>query len=199
MKDVEHLLRQHGAPLPNALAVETEVRSEGFVAFHTLAVPDWTDGIQSSSSIAEWCCSLVPEQLLELQRVIKTVLPSGKPMQQMLNEALRDLDIGSYMGTFMETGTAVAGHTTIRILFAYRSARLPDIEAINRALHALLTAPGAHSDASDALRALREIWLKGSDRWEGGLMMLSEANLYGPERFPFTSARLADGVPPQAK
>jgi hypothetical protein len=188
--DIGDLLRQRGAPLPNAVVMETEVRSEGALMLQALSVPSWAANLRMSSVLAEWRCTLVREDLGALQAFLKTLLPSGITVQQAINEAFVSLDIGCYLGTFIEEGLLTDGQATVRVMFAYQSAKLTGVEAINQAIHNLLTNPGALGDAANSLSKLREMWRKGSDKWEGGLMMLSEVNLYDPGRFPYTRAAL---------
>ena len=189
MTDVGELLRRHGAPLPNAIEMETEVRSEGALMLQKLNVPNWAHNILSSSILAEWRCTLDREDLAALQAFVKTVLASGVTVQEAINEGFQQLDIGSYLGTFIEEGLLVDGQATVRVLFSYRSS-MNSQEDINQKLHGLLTNPGALKDASDALSKLREMWRKGSNKWEGGLMMLSEVNFSDPRRFPYSRAVL---------
>jgi hypothetical protein len=191
MSDIENLLQQHGAPLPKAMAMETEVRSEGALMMQTLSVPSWAANLQSSSVLAEWRCTLGRDDLVALQAHLKTLsTTTGMTTQQAINEAFKALDIGAYLGTFIEEGLLVDGQATVRVLFAYRSATLTTAEAINGAIHGLLTNPGAWAEASAALTTLRQMWSKGTDKWEGGLMMLSEVNLFDPGRFPYSRAKL---------
>jgi hypothetical protein len=192
MSDVRDLLRRHGAPLPNAVMLTTEVRTEGSLAFQTLNVPDWVEQVKPSSALGEWRCTLPSQDVDALQALLKTVIPApGKTNQQLINEALQALDIGSYMGTFIEEGLLVDGSATVRMMFAYRTTTLADMAGIKRKLHGLITAPDPqHADASAALLKLRAFWSGGSDKWEGGLMLLSEVNLYDPAVFPFTGAKL---------
>lgn len=190
MSDVFKLMQQHGAPLPNAAILETEVRTEGSIAFKTLNVPSWVDKVKPSSGMGEWRCTLTHGQLDQLQALLKTVLPLGNPLEQVLNETFQALDIGSYTGTFVEEGLLVDGAATIRVLFAFRSTTFTDIAGINRAIHNLLINPGQYAEASDALQKLRDIWRSGTNKWEGGLMMLSEVSLFDPSQFPYTRAKL---------
>jgi hypothetical protein len=187
MTDFRALLKTHGTPLPNAVTMETEVRSEGALTFRKLEVPGWAEKLTSSSMLSEWSCELDAESIIKLQSAAKK-LYGGKPAEQVINEALAAAGIGSYLGTFIEEGLMVAGGGTIRVLFAYRSAKLDSIGAINAALHDLLTADPL-SDGATALLELRRIWEAGRNRSEGGLMLLSQLNLYDPERSPFTGIR----------
>ncbi len=189
MTDFLDLLRTHGAPIPRAVTMETEVRSEGALTFAKLAVPDWASDLKSSSVLAEWRCDLAAAGLRDLQKLLKTLV-GGKPTQQVINEALIAADIGTYLGTFIEEGMMVDGAATVRILFAYRFNSLGSIAAINTAFYQLLTAPPADRKAgSDALAKLRALWAGGTNRREGGLMMLSEVSLDDPAQFPFSSVK----------
>ena len=190
MTEITDLLRQHGAPLPRAMAMETEVRSEGIVRIDFLHVPEWAADLRSSSILAEWRCTLQHDDVKALQNLVKTVLPSGVTNEQAINEAFAKLDLGAYLGTFIEEGLLVDGAATVRVLFAYRSATLKRIEDLNRRIYDLLINPGQLREASTALNALRQIWRKGTNKWEGGLLMLSGMKLYDPERFPYTCAKL---------
>ena len=191
MTDVTDLLQQHGAPLPNAVEMETEIRSEGAVAFPTLHIPHWAAKLLSSSILAEWRCTLGHDDVDALQALLKSVLPSGRPAQQAINEAFQTLDIGTYLGTFVEQGVLIDGAATVRVLFAYRSDKFNRIEQFNQAIYGFLTTPGVLQEASDAYKKVREFWQQGSNKWEGGLIMLSEVNRYDPGQFPFTRAKLA--------
>lgn len=191
MTDFSELLRKHGAPLPHAVTMETEVRSEGALTFQKLTVPGWATDVKSSSMIAEWRCDLDGAGVRDLQAFLKTVLPSGKTAQQAINEALLAQDIGYYLGTFIEEGMLVAGAATVRMLFAYRPANLRSIGDINTAIHQLLTAaPPASQDGATALGTLRDKWMAGTAKTEGGLMMLSEINLFDASQFPYTRAQV---------
>jgi hypothetical protein len=194
--DIGDLLQKHGAPLPNAIAMETEVRSEGAFMLQKLNVPAWAKNTAPSSVLAEWRSTLSREDVRALQALLKTVLPHGITVQEAVNEAFKKLDIGCYLGTYIEEGLLPDGQATVRVLFAYMSSA-NNIEEINRRIHGLLTNDGPHGDAGASLQKIRDLWRKGTDKWEGGMMMLSEVNLYDPGRFPYTRAALgaAPGAP----
>jgi hypothetical protein len=189
MTDIGDLLRQHGAPLPKAIPMNTEVRSEGALMLQQMNVPEWARTI-SASLLTEWRCTLSREDVRALQCHLKTLLPHGVTVQEAINEAFKKLDIGSYLGTFIEEGLLVDGQAKVHVLFAYQSSSANSLDEINQRIHSLLTDQGSYRDTGDALQKLREIWRRGTDKWEGGMMMLSEINLYDPGRFPYTRAAL---------
>lgn len=191
MTDIPDLMQQHGAPLPKAMVLETEVRTEGALAFQTLNVPSWVNATQTSSAMGEWRCDMTHEQIEQLQITIKTVnTNSGKSCEQVLNETFQALDIGSFLGVFIESGDLIDGAGTVRFLFAYRSKTMGTIELINRKIHELITNPATYPEGAGILLDLRQKWREGTNKWEGGLMLLSELNLYNPEQFPYTGAKL---------
>lgn len=189
MTNPAELLANQNAPVPRAMLLETEVRTEGFFQLGLLVHPNWAKGVLPSSQLAEWRCVLKHREILELGGFLKEVLPSGKPRQQVINEALEALEIGSYLGTFAEHGASVEGGNAIRILFAYRFTKYADLKATNRAIYDLLTQPAdANADASSSLKKLRAIWHGGTHQSECFLLMLTQATSEEAETHPFSAA-----------
>ncbi|RFB79774.1 hypothetical protein DYH55_09920 [Methylovirgula sp. 4M-Z18] len=164
-----------------------EVRTESTLPFHNVTAPNWSNPGPFGAA-HEWYCSMTWDQITQLQTFLKTpVAPTQTLPEALIDQTMRELGIGFYLGTFIGQGQ---GGSEIRMLFAYTPNM--DVEEICKVWAALLQNPTPEQKpASDALTGLRQMWNAASNNSESGLMLLSEVDVDGkladPTLFPFAS------------
>jgi hypothetical protein len=182
----------HGAPTPLARPMPTEIRSDGGLDLQLLQAPYWA-GPDGTPVIAEWRCSPSLKELVHLRTFL--VMPdseTGIQPEAAIDAALKDLNIGAYLGTFVATGP---NFNDVRMLFAIRPNQLITESALNRRIyHLMRDTTGKHRQAARDLRRLRRFWNESPVRSDGRLMMLSQLDLLGtltdPEKSPFNASTL---------
>ncbi len=177
-------------PGPNAIPLVAEVRTGSSIIYHRVNPPGWlpSDTTETFGSMHEWSCSMTWGQVLELRKFLTTpVARTKKTPEALIDAAMRELQIGFYLGTFIANGQ---GGADVRMVFAYTG----NIERndLARTCAAFLTEPSkGQLPASRSLATLRRMWNAGSDRRESGLMLLANVDvskeLEDRERFPFAS------------
>src|SRR5271166_543293 len=99
MSDLRDLLRQHGAPAPNAIAMPGETRSDDGLFFEVVAPPG---PATAHTTLAEWSCMMSWKQIETLQAFLKAnYRATGKTPDTLFNDAMTFLQIGSYLGTYL--------------------------------------------------------------------------------------------------
>jgi hypothetical protein len=188
MSDLYDLLRRHGAPSPNAMAMPGETRSDDGLFFEVVTHPSPAPGTAPVTTIAEWSCVLTWKEIEDLQTFLNTNwATTGKKPEALFNDAMQFLGVGSYLGTFL---TKHFGGSEIRMLLSYTPGKT--IEQIYQAWGDFLQKPPAGwQDAVDAITKLRQYWLQGHERSQSGLMLLAGVDLKGrladSTKFPFAS------------
>jgi hypothetical protein len=188
MSDLRDLLRQHGAPAPNAMAMPGETRSDDGLYFEVVTGP--VNTTVPITTIAEWSCMMGWKGIEALQTFLKTPYRStGRTPDQLFDDAMKHLGIGGYIGTFLGKHT---GGSEVRMLLSYTPEAGKTIEQIYQDWDGFLTnPPGPMADTAAAIKELRERWLAGKERTQAGLMLLTGVDL--PKRlgdsskFPFYS------------
>ena|SRR5579883_2036346 len=187
MSDLHDLLRLHGAPAPNALAMPGETRSDDGLFFEVVAAGTHAAPV---TTIAEWSCMLPWKQIEDLQAFLKANWKStGKTPETLFDDAMKHLGIGSFIGTFL---TKHFGGSEVRMLLSYTPSANKTIEQIYQTWgNFLQNPPAGWQDAVDAITELRKRWLQGDERSQAGLMLLTGVDLQGrladTARFPFAS------------
>lgn len=160
------LLRRHGAPLPRAATVATEVRTEGIIKFATVTAPSHQSGL-TFGALHEWRSRVSAAALGEL----RSFLTKGTTRPEtLIDNWMKRRELGGLVGVFLETGS---GGSVVRVLFAYTKANLSG-EEINKAWAELVEKPKSEErKASAAIRTLRTLMVQGQDFAESGLLALS--------------------------
>lgn len=188
MSDLRDLLRQHGAPAPNAMAMPGETRSDDGLFFEV--VHDRISPTPEISTIAEWSCMMDWKQIGALQAFLKAdYRTTGKKPEELFDDAMAFLNIGTYIGTYLGKH---AGGSEVRMLLSYTPGSGKTIEQIYQTWGDFLAKPPAGwEDAVAAITELRKFWLSGQERLQSGLMMLTGVDLAtrldDSKRFPFAS------------
>ncbi len=160
------LLRRHGAPLPRAATVATEVRTEGIIKFATVTAPGHQSGL-TFGALHEWRSRVSGATLAEL----RSFLTKGATRPEaLIDNWMKRRELGGLVGVFLETGS---GGAQVRVLFAYTRADQSG-EEINTAWAELVEKPKSdEKKASAAIRTLRTLLVQGQDFAEAGLLALS--------------------------
>ena len=162
MTDPRDLIAQQGAPAPRAEAMPAEIRSDIGFKFQLVEAPVWTYPF-GAAVIAEWRCHMTLDQLRKLRTfLVKPDMDTGLQPEAVINKALYDAGIGSYIGTFVAEGS---GFQEVRMLFAFQPPDLVSEEALNQKIFALMI---DGTKGSEALVTLRRHLLEGANRTEFG-------------------------------
>jgi hypothetical protein len=188
MSDLSELLRRHGSPAPNAMAMPGETRSDDGLFFEIVNHP--SSQTFPNSTLAEWSCTLNWSQVETLQAFLKTPFETtGKMPEELIDEAMKQLGIGNFLGTFLAKH---AGGSEVRVLLNYTPGPGQTIETIYAKWATFLAnPPAALAPAAAAMTQLRKYWLAGAERLQAGLMLLAgvdlQARLADPTKFPFAA------------
>jgi hypothetical protein len=188
MNDLRDLLRQHGAPAPNAMAMPGETRSDDGLFFEV--VHNKISPTPDISTIAEWCCMMDWKQVEALQAFLNAnFAATGKKPEVLFDDAMAFLGIGTYIGTYLGKHT---GGAEVRMLLSYTPGTGKTMEQIYQTWgNFLANPPAGWGDAVAAISQIRKFWLGGTERTQAGLMMLTGVDLGGrlqdTGKFPFAS------------
>jgi hypothetical protein len=198
MSGPRDLLRRRGAPAPLAVTMRTEIRSDGGIFFKVLQGPQWARQ-HSFATIWQWSARLKRKELRDLWEKLRKPDEYGLNAEQYIDFALKKLEIGRYLGTFVDTDVTPV---EVRMVFGIQPNRQITETQLTQEIRALLRSakPGAtvpvpptHVDqnptpltpeelrqirqAATNLADLRSIWLKGSANVDRRSMMLSQVDI----------------------
>lgn len=194
MTNPRELLRRRGAPAPIAVTMQTEIRSDGGLLFTVLQSPLWAYK-RYTATIWQWTAMLGHKEV----RLLWEFLRDPDPVYAMQPEALIDLalatlQIGRYVGTYVDAGTTPV---VVRMVFGIEPDRQVTETQLNRQIRTLVdysktnNAPKMPDGsqltrtqldqmrlASVALLKLRQYWADGTTRTEQRSVMMTGVELH---------------------
>lgn len=203
MTDPRDLLKQRPAPSPVAVAMPTEVRSDGGLMFQVLQAPYWA-GDRGSACLAQWLCQLEQADLKTLRDTLIAVDTfTGLTAEAAIEQCFQDYSLGHYLGTFIDVGRKPHN---VRVVFGFEPDRQITSQQYNNNIYDFLTekpvahpsyTQAVHKQGQHAVLLIRKIWAGSNVRSEFRSLMLSQFDLDAhpdKDNSPFDAA-LANNPP----